>query len=174
MNTNKKCPNCRAEMVESVVEHRYTECGLDSVVLANVPVFSCPACGERILRIPAIDGLHRVIAIAVSRKASRLTPAEVRFLRKYLGLSNRDFARVMGVTPEQSSRWTTTEPIGTSAERVLRLLVERIEPADEYPIGWLQQISDERDVVEPIWLRERHARWERIPDGELERAAPPA
>jgi putative zinc finger/helix-turn-helix YgiT family protein len=167
---NKKCPKCRGEMRTNVTQHRYTESGLDSVVLANVPRYECGSCGERILRIPAIENLHRAIAFAVARKPSRLTSAEVRFLRKYLGLSNRDFAKTMGVTPEQSSRWTTSESMGASAERLLRLLVERLEPAAEYPIEWLQQISDEREQVQPIYLRSRKTRWEPFSETELDEA----
>jgi len=46
----------------------------------------------------------------------------VRFVRDHLGLSNTQFAELMGVTPTQSSRWTNSEAIGLPAERFLRVL----------------------------------------------------
>ncbi|HTE54169.1 MAG TPA: type II TA system antitoxin MqsA family protein [Kofleriaceae bacterium] len=155
----KNCQSCGAEMHPSVENYNYAECGLDYVTLQNVTVFRCPECGEHVLRIPAIEGLHRLIAFTVARKPSRLQAHEVKFLRKYLGLSNRDFAKTMGVTPEQSSRWTTTEPMGAPAERLLRVLVERLEPAREYPIEWLQNISEERGDSEPLVVRSDDAQW---------------
>lgn len=157
----RKCPKCRAQMRGSVQEHRYTECGLDYVLLKNVAVFECDECGERVLRIPAIEKLHRGIAHVIARRPSRLRPAEVRFLRKYLGLSNQDFAKTMGVSESQASRWTTSEPMGASAERLLRLLVERLNPAQEYPIKWLQSIASEREEAEtPLVLRSKNSQWE--------------
>jgi hypothetical protein len=42
--------------------------------------------------------------MAVIAKRSRLTAAEVKFLRKYLGWSGADFARHMGVAPESTGR----------------------------------------------------------------------
>jgi putative zinc finger/helix-turn-helix YgiT family protein len=160
---NKKCHNCSSDMRANVQpRHRYTECGLDFVTLANVPVFECPACGAHQLRIRAIEQLHKAIADAVVHKPSRLTPPEVKFLRKYLGLSNQDLAKTMGVSPEQTSRWTSNEPIGTSADRLLRVLVLGLQPAEEYPIKWLQSITDERGKVEPIELTSRRSQWEPV------------
>jgi DNA-binding transcriptional regulator YiaG len=39
------------------------------------------------------------IAHAVIAKRERLTPAEIRFLRKFLGWSGADFAAHVGTTP---------------------------------------------------------------------------
>lgn len=40
----------------------------------------------------------------IARSPERLGPAEIRFLRKYVGYSGKDFARFVGVTPETVSR----------------------------------------------------------------------
>jgi len=65
--------------------------------------------------------LHRAIAHAIAIKPTRLMPKEVRFLRDHLDLGNKEFAELMGVSPEQASRWTS-DPIGVPAERLLRLI----------------------------------------------------
>ena len=66
-----------------------------------------PKCGEHEVAIPRIEDLHRTIAQAVIAKRERLTPAEIRFLRKFLGWSGADFAAHVGTTPETVSRSKT-------------------------------------------------------------------
>lgn len=141
--------------------HLYTECGLDFVTLRGVPVYRCANCGEELLSLPCIESLHRVIAEALANKPVRLTPQEVKFLRKYLGYSNADFAKTMGVSAEQASRWTTTDRIGTQADRLLRMLVMRSEPVDAYPIEALQQIEDVTREI-PIDIEKSSTNWRTV------------
>lgn len=109
-------------MTKSVVDHVYRESGLDNVVLHGITKYTCESCGAERVQIPNMGPLHRAIAQAIAHKPARLVPAEVRFLRDHLDLSNKEFAALMGVSPEQSSRWTSSEPIGVPAERFLRTL----------------------------------------------------
>jgi putative zinc finger/helix-turn-helix YgiT family protein len=165
----KRCPGCRGPMSEVVRDHHYVESGLDFVYLDELPVAVCDSCGEELLAIPAIESLHRTIALAIAGKSARLSPQEIKFLRKYLGLSNTDFARTMGVAPETSSRWASGEaPMGTSADRLLRLLVVRGERPESYPIEKLQNIDDQRADVRRLDLRrDTSARWRPITDAGL-------
>ncbi len=117
-----KCNECGNAMVKSVGDHHYTESGLDNVILHGVTKYECARCGARRVVIPAVAQLHRTIARELARKPARLVPAEVAFLRDHLELSNREFAELMGVSPEQASRWTTSDQIGVPAERFLRML----------------------------------------------------
>jgi len=115
--------------------YRYDAVGLPGITLANVQVTRCKACGETGVVIHRIEELHRRIANAVISKRDRLTPQEIRFLRKYLGLSGADFARQMGTTRETVSRWENgASSMGVIAERLLRLLVERQEPVKDYRV----------------------------------------
>lgn len=118
-----KCPKCQGTMKKTVEDHVYRESGMDHVILRNVTKYTCPEEGSTFVQIPMMSELHRTIALAIAEKPARLVPSEVRFIRDHLGLSNTEFAELMAVTPSQSSRWTTTEPIGPQAERFLRLLV---------------------------------------------------
>jgi putative zinc finger/helix-turn-helix YgiT family protein len=133
-------------MVNNTENHRYAESGLSHVVLVGVEVQRCPHCGENAVSIPHIEDLHRAIAMALIRHPGRLVPAEIRFLRKWLGWSGVDFAKHMGVTPETVSRWESVEnlkPMGGTAERLLRLAVAHGQPTDDYPIDMLTEVSDE-------------------------------
>src|SRR5260370_836362 len=102
-----KCPSCSAKMTTSRENFRYDASGLGNVTLANVEVSRCPECGEYQVVIPAIEQLHAALAEALVRQRARLRSEEVRFLRKYLGLSGPDFARIMDAAPETVSRWET-------------------------------------------------------------------
>lgn len=124
-------------MTERVEAVRYDECGLTGVVLDGVPVRTCPKCGERMVGIPRIAELHRELAKHIAVKAERLAPAEVKFLRKVLGLSGEDFAARMGVDRATISRWESTEKpqgMGEPAERLLRVLVLSGKRVEEYPV----------------------------------------
>ena len=68
-------------------QYRYTECGLSNVIVDGVEITECQWCGETYTGIPAIEGLHRAIATAVSQKKGRLASEEITFLRKFLGLT---------------------------------------------------------------------------------------
>ena len=91
--------------------------------------------------------LHRVIANAVIHKPARLSGAEVKFLRKHLGWSGADFAAHMGVDPTTVSAWENErKPFGTSSDRLLRLMVARQAPVEDYSLDELTKIAD---VQEP-------------------------
>jgi putative zinc finger/helix-turn-helix YgiT family protein len=138
------CLVCGAEMKTRRENVRYDACGLPGVTLMDVEVSRCPQCGEYEVAIAQIDDLHKAIARAVIRKTSRLDAAEIRYLRKYLGWSGADFATHMGMTPETISRWETgAEQVGSTADRLLRLMVATRDPVSEYPLEMLATITKE-------------------------------
>jgi putative zinc finger/helix-turn-helix YgiT family protein len=121
-----KCYNClKANMVARKATIEYKQSGLPyPVMLANVPVRECPACGEQAVTIPDAEGLHRALCLHVVRANRALLGQEVRFLRKYLGWSADHLAAVMGVDPKTLSRWENgRQKLGPMAERFLRILV---------------------------------------------------
>ena len=133
------CVNCGSDrMNEKPVErYEYTECGLRGIALQGVTVHVCEACGEEEVSIPALQGLHELIALTLAQKTQRLQPDEVRFLRKHLGLSGRDFAALLRVTPETVSRWEKpkreSEHIGATSELLLRtLIMSHTKPIADY------------------------------------------
>ena len=130
-----KCIECGAAMTERRDAFDYSTCGLP-VMLLNVPVRRCRGCDEVEVSIPQIEDLHRLIADSVTRKKGRLAGAEIRFLRSWLGLSGRRFAKWSGVTPETVSRWEHDKaPISESHEHLLRLLAARQQLFADYDIS---------------------------------------
>lgn len=136
------CRNCSAKMKETTENYRYKESGLDNVMLADIKIRRCPDCGDVCVSIPGMEELHQEIACAVARKAGHLNPAEVRFIRKYLGFSGADFAKRMGVTPETVSRWESgAKPLGPISERMVRLAALAMTPVRNYDLSELDLID---------------------------------
>ncbi len=128
-----KCDACGAEFGPSqsgVVPYR---CGLPNVTLVNVQVRRCTACDNYAVDIPHVDALHRCLAHAVATRVGRLGAAEIKFLRKFLGLAGKDLAVRFKVEPETVSRWETgARPIPGPAEGLLRVLALCERPVQDY------------------------------------------
>jgi len=119
-----KCIACNKEMKLVVENHRYTECGLDNIVLVNTKKYLCSNCGEEYLNILNPLELHRAIATTIATDFTRLSNKEFKFLRKYLGFSSAFFAKVIGVTRESVSRWENGKiVIPRHMELLIRMLV---------------------------------------------------
>lgn len=85
--------------------HRYTESGLENVYLDRIALLECESCGERAPVIPRIEELHATLARAIAIKPVPLSGPEIRFLRKQLRLSARQWAAVLHVDHATLSRW---------------------------------------------------------------------
>lgn len=153
------CIQCGGKLTMKRENYRYTACGLTNVTLIGAEVRRCSKCGDQEVVIPRIEELHRVLAAAVVRQATRLTKDELRFLRKYLGYSGVDFAKVIGVAPETISRWENgKEKIGTSAEKLIRMLVVHVQPNRSYPIDTLATITGDKSP-KPLAVRPKGNSW---------------
>ena len=132
-----KCPECgQGELVESRENHRYAESGLPNVVLEDVLVRRCGRCGAHLVSLPHLAELHRCLALGLIDKKGRLSPPEIRFLRKSLGWSGADFARKFHVRPEQVSRWESDRSrtkMSISNELLLRSTVAHGHRVEDYP-----------------------------------------
>lgn len=140
-----KCDECNGPVTtERNAVRRYEIGGLPHVVLHGVEVTNCATCGKEGIAIPRLGQLHRVLSQAFVNQRRMLAPAEIRFLRKHIGLSTDDFAQRMGVTRETVSRWETgAKPMGGQADRLLRLIVLTHEPPESYAVDdLLRELSD--------------------------------
>jgi putative transcriptional regulator len=149
-----KCDSCGGAMTSKRERHAYTESGLANVVLENVEVRRCSKCDEVEVVIPRIEQLHRAIATALVHKPSRLSGAEMRFLRKEIGFSAADFAARMGVDPSTVSRWENDkDPVGALADRLVRLMVVLTPPKTAYSLDDLANIEAGEPTPLSITLR---------------------
>lgn len=99
----RRCVECGAPQTLTRSDEPYPESGLDNVQLLNVPVWICQN-GHREVEIPAIEDLHNLLAHMIVRQTPTLSGKDVRFLRKRVGLTARQFAHRIGRTPEWISQ----------------------------------------------------------------------
>lgn len=101
--------------------YHYTECGLNTVWLAN---------GYRTLKTPygpsvaieRADELHRAIALSLVGHKPRLSGGEFRFVRKEMDLSQAALAAILGNDAQSIARWEKGGHIPKMAERFVRAL----------------------------------------------------
>lgn len=123
-----KCNICGGPTkVRTRQRYHYKECGLDNVYLENIELRVCEACRVEMPRIRRILDLHTTIARAVALKPSLLNGAEIRFLRKHLGLKAREWAALLRIDHTTLSRWENgDQQIGPQSETLIRLLYFRL------------------------------------------------
>jgi len=123
-------------------DHDYDLAGLPyRIILQNVPVHTCPSCGERSVTIPDVEGLHRRLALDIVAEPRPLLPQEIRLLRKTLDWTAEQMSRVIGVDVKTVSRWENgKQKMGPVAERLLRLIVRDLEPR---PAEWVRTVLSE-------------------------------
>jgi DNA-binding transcriptional regulator YiaG len=102
-------------------EFRYTECGLDNVIIEGVS-FVQDTSGEIVVRIPNINGLHHAIAIGIVKRQMMMSGREMRFLRSEMGMTQAELAEMIHREPLTISRWERGETeIDANAETLIRL-----------------------------------------------------
>jgi len=116
-----ECNACGA--VAEVVRGSYafTECGLKNVVLQGVEIIQCPVCGDEQVLIPHMDELMRTLALAVISQPYRLQGEDVRFIRKYLKMTQAELASYLEIDKTNLSKWENNEDqIGEQSDRLIR------------------------------------------------------
>lgn len=140
-------------------EHRYKLANVCNIVLHEVTVVTCPRCRRSQPIVPDGDGLTRAVAMAIVGKRQRLVSSEIRFLRKQLGLSGIGLAMHLGTTPESVSRWEHGRtPMGTTADRLLRLMVI-VAHDTAYPLNSLRTMALDGPKTIPIHARRHDDSW---------------
>jgi putative transcriptional regulator len=123
-----KCDNCQGNIVTKTQHsYHYLECGLDNVYLKNVNVRTCESCGEKTLRVARILELHETIARGVALQPCPLRGPDVRFLRKQLGYSAKEWATFLRIDISTLSRWENgQQEIGPQSDSLIRFLYFRL------------------------------------------------
>ncbi len=122
----------------------YTLSGLPDVYLVDVKVYRCEHCNRESAAIPRIEELNRSIAAHLAEKHGKLTGPEVRFIRKQAGLSAKEAAAFLALTPARLSRVENEreQPLGGPSEQLVRVLARAASAGDE-PIKTLLTLTTE-------------------------------
>jgi putative zinc finger/helix-turn-helix YgiT family protein len=119
-----KCVQCRGGRLVKAEAPETVRVGDVEVRFAAVPVLRCEACGETYYDGPTMERVELHAAAELARAGVR-SPEALRFMRKTIGMSGKDLAKLLGTTPETVSRWENGKaPIDRYAMVVVGALVE--------------------------------------------------
>ena len=133
--------------------YHYTDCGLDNVWVKGGFTIKETDYGEGV-SISHLDNLHKAIGMDIATSLNRMSPAELRFLRVEMELSQKRLGELIGVDSQTVARWekNETETPGP-AELLIRTLY--IQHAGGNPdVTKLCQDLAELDEVEYAAQRE--------------------
>lgn len=118
----------------------YTESGLTHVWLANGFTLRKSKYGPGV-SIHNVGGLHRALARALSQKPL-LTGAEVRFLRKEMGMSQHGLGELLGVTGQTVALWERKGRLPKSVDRLLRLIYVEHDKGNAPIVSFIERLNE--------------------------------
>jgi putative zinc finger/helix-turn-helix YgiT family protein len=122
------CQDCGKEVNVIVGNYQFKEVGLPVVLLA-IELVKCDNCGTTEPIIPNLNGLMDAIAYSVISDKCRLNGPEIKFLRKYLGMSAGEFSQLIHIDPATISRWENgLQNPGPQTDSLIRLTVLNKSP----------------------------------------------
>jgi putative zinc finger/helix-turn-helix YgiT family protein len=153
---NHDCRKSSKEMAATLENlYHFVHSGLPNVYLAGINYYVCEKCGKQSADIPALNELMVKIARAVVGQEARLSGVEIRFLRKRLKKKSADFGKIIGVTPEQISRWENDGNLPSeSADKLIRVFFcllsgdeALLEKVTKHIDGWLATLPGEEHAT---------------------------
>jgi len=122
------CESCGKKVKSKRGNYRYDQIGAP-VLLKGVQIAECAKCGTREPVLRDKKRLMDTIAFAVASQPWKLRGADVRFLRKYSGMTGGAFGKLVQVEPETLSRWENDQQdIGKNSDRLVRFVVVSKSP----------------------------------------------
>lgn len=135
------CDQCEKGQFERFIKPEHTEDlgGVKVKILNAVVVLRCVECNAEQTAIPDMQGLVRTAALARALIPVCLSGIELRFIRRALDMTQKQFAQKMELAVETLSRWENDVPgTGGMSEKLLRhnvcaLLHKEIQEVDYDP-----------------------------------------
>jgi len=145
-------------MILETSDYHYTESGLRNIWLANGFDFVETRYGRGI-SIHDVPGLHTLVGKLLAHK-HRLTGAELRFLRKEMGLSQRALGELLGASDQAVAKWEKTSRIPKTADRMTRLIYLKHMDGNAPIRATIECINDTDNAVnERIVAEESETGW---------------
>ncbi|MGH9794760.1 MAG: hypothetical protein ACRD5G_08315 [Candidatus Acidiferrales bacterium] len=148
-----ECSRCGAEARVVRGSYPFRESGLPRVVLQGIEIIRCPKCGNEDPIIPRLANLMGSLAFAVVTKPYRLTGEEIRFLRKYVQLTQEAFSRMLRVDKTTVSKWENNDdPVGEQSDLLVRCVAvalggNSLKGRMEEAVRQFENIKDRRKKI---------------------------
>lgn len=122
-----KCENCGGKATVSRKNYRFDQLGIP-VELQKIEVIECAECGSEPI-IPHMNELMDTLAMAVLCSPCKLTGGEVRFLRKYVNKTAREFAQFLHIEHTHLSKIENEQrKIGAPLDKLVRYTIMGLQP----------------------------------------------
>jgi DNA-binding transcriptional regulator YiaG len=123
--------------------YRYTASGLDNIYLRSGVAIEKTPYGPMVT-IDDLDGLHHAIGLHIVEQQRPVTGAEFRFLRKQMGLTQRELARLMSVTDQTVANYEKgkTTDLGPADPLIRLIYLVHVLP-DETRAGLLKAATSD-------------------------------
>ena len=102
------------------------------IILHNVPMKK--VAGEWFFDI-RMNALQEQVLFLLCQKEGALTGAEVRFIRKYLGMTKTDFAKITGVTYPAVAKWENQANKCTKMSPAIEIIIRLFAIEKLFPTG---------------------------------------
>jgi len=147
-----RCYQCsyKGDLKEESVAHM-----LDGLFEVTATKAVCPQCGAEYTAFSAMEPMYEAIAQDLAHETRRLTSAELRWLRKYLGFSSDAFAEYLGVTRQTVSRWENEGGLPLATERLIKVIARSGPVVEAYPL-------EERPRETPRFQQNSVGNWVRV------------
>ena len=144
--------------------YHYRECGLPNVYLVN-GYREIETRHGRGVSIEDVEGLHMAIAHALVEEEPSLSGPEVRFIRKFLELTQTQLADLLGVEDQSVRRWEKLAHVPKQADHGIRLVFRDLTHTATKPLSELVRQLDAAGAREPRTVRYQfrpraRARWQ--------------
>jgi len=96
-----------AQLIVERVPFLYGDGEKAETLYADMPLWSCQACGERY----SAEGAEEAERMAICAHLGRYTPAEIRKIRREAGLTQEEFARELKVGRVSVARWESGQQL---------------------------------------------------------------
>ncbi len=156
-NDTGRSHDCQLRKRKAVVSRpfHFTWSGLPNVYMTGIEYEECSICGRVAGIFPMLSGLLDTLTSMVVQKSSPLTPPEIKFLRKAARKKAADFAKIIGVSAEQVSRWENGHnPPEKSADKLIRLVAAGSRKQD-----MILSLNYRSPGKESYLLSFRHKKW---------------
>lgn len=153
--------------------YHYKESGLPHVYLENGYKEVHTPNGKAVT-IRDVEGLHFAIACTAVVERKHLTGPEVRFIRKFMELTQVQFAELLGVEEQTVRLWEKRPRAPKQADRAVRLLFLNMVKVNHAPQAKITDIvhkTESRPEVPKMNLRFRSAAKQHKWTPDLARAA---
>jgi len=147
-----RCYQCS---YRGALEEQRTTHILDGLFEVEAAKSVCPQCGAEYTAFSEVEPMYQAIALDLSQETRRLSPPEVRWLRKYLGFSSDALAEYLGVTRQTVSRWENEGGLPVATERLLKILAKAGPVVESYPL-------EERPRSTPRYQQNSVGSWVRV------------